>query len=125
MTAFESKKVFVYGEVESPGVYAWTGRDSVVDVIARAGTLNWRASPNEIQVARGDPRNPTILAVRLMDIVVRDDDATNVLLEPGDIIWVPPTTVVEVGDVARQIFWPVQWLLAPANVYGTYDDIRD
>ncbi|MCU0728291.1 MAG: polysaccharide export protein [Planctomycetes bacterium] len=125
VTAFRSKRVYVYGEVERPGAYPFTGRDTVVSTIAQAGTLNWRAAPNGIQVTRGDPLNPTILPVRLKDIVLDDDDATNWMLAADDIVWVPPTTMVKVGDVMREIFWPFQWLLAPVQAYGTVEDVRD
>ncbi len=125
VTAFRSKHIFVYGEVQRPGAYPYTGRDTVVKAIALAGTLNWRAAPNDIQVTRGDPRNPTILPVRLKDVVIEDDDATNWYLQPNDIVWVPPTAMVKVGDVAREILWPIQWLVAPAAVYSVYDDMRD
>jgi polysaccharide export outer membrane protein len=125
ITAFKSKRVYVYGEVERPGAYPYTGRDTVVSTIAQAGTLSWRASPNGIQVTRGDPQNPTILPVRLKDIVLDDDDTTNWRLCAEDIVWVPPTTMVKVGDVLREVFWPVQWLLAPAQAYETVTDIGD
>ncbi|MHC4862382.1 MAG: polysaccharide biosynthesis/export family protein, partial [Planctomycetota bacterium] len=120
ITGFKSKFVYVYGEVVRPGAYPYTGCDTVVDVLARAGTLNWRAAPNRIQITRGDPSNPTVLDVRLGDIVIDDEDVTNYHLHQNDIVWVPPTFLVQVGDVVRQITWPFTWLLSPLN--GAYVD---
>ena len=125
VTGFESKHVFVYGEVQRPGEYPYTGRDTVVSAIARAGTLNWRAAPNGVQVTRGDPNNPTILPVRLKDIVIDDDDVTNYFLRPNDIVWVPPSTMVKVGDIVRDILWPLSFVTAPISAWAGYEAVRD
>lgn len=104
-----SKHVFVSGEVRRPGRYPFTGNDSVLSVIAQAGFLTRNAAVGDVQVARGRPGFTERLPVHLDDIVERGDTRTNWLLQPGDVIHVPP------GFLAR-ISYAFQDVLAPFAV---------
>lgn len=120
---FRSKWIYVDGEVQRPGRYAYTGSDSAINAIAQAGFLTRRAAPNGIHVARGNPNDPEIYPVRLKDIVIDDDSRTNWTLAPEDIVYVPPSFLSRVGYQLEEILFPFSFVLSPAQAYAAYDDL--
>lgn len=125
VTGFNSKWIYVDGEVRNPGRYPYTGSDSVVNALAQAGFLTRRASPNGIQIARGNPNDPEIYPVRYKDILVDDDSRTNWVLAAEDIVYVPPTWTSTVGYAIEEILFPINSLVAPASALNSYGEYRD
>lgn len=117
-----SKYVYVYGEVRKPGRYPYTGKDSVISALSQAGFLTRRASPNGIQVTRGNTADPEIYPVRLKDVVFDDDSRTNWFLDPEDIVYVPPTFLAKIGYTIEELVFPLALIVNPA---ATIDDIND
>jgi protein involved in polysaccharide export with SLBB domain len=92
-----SKVFYVLGEVNAPGAYPLTGRETVLDGIVLAGGLNERASRRNIILTRPTPPDScrVVLPVRLREIVQLGDTTTNYQLAPGDRIFVPGRTCWE------------------------------
>jgi polysaccharide biosynthesis/export protein len=92
-----SKVFYVLGEVNAPGAYPLTGRETVLDGIILGGGLNDRASRRNIILSRPTPPEScrVVLPVRLRDIVQLGDTTTNYQLAPGDRIFVPGRTCWE------------------------------
>jgi polysaccharide export outer membrane protein len=92
-----SKVFYVLGEVNSPGSFSLTGRETVLDGIIAAGGLNDRASRRNIILAR--PTLPDgcriVLPVCYRQIVQLGDTSTNYQLAPGDRIFVPSRSFSE------------------------------
>lgn len=84
---FNSKKVFVFGEVGKPGSYAYEEGMTIVHAISQSGGLLRSASKNNVNVTRVIDGKEMKLPVKVEDIVV--GRAKNFLLLPGDIIFVP------------------------------------
>jgi protein involved in polysaccharide export with SLBB domain len=86
-----SKVFYVLGEVNAPGAYPLTGRETVLDGIIMAGGLNDRGSRRSIILTRPTPPDScrVVLPVRLRDIVQLGDTTTNYQLAAGDRIFVP------------------------------------
>jgi protein involved in polysaccharide export with SLBB domain len=86
-----SKVFYVLGEVNAPGAYPLTGRETVLDGILCAGGLTDSAARNRITLAR--PTHPhscrMVLPVCYQEIVQLGDTTTNYQLAPGDRIFVP------------------------------------
>src|SRR5258708_35821327 len=53
-----SKVYYVLGEVNAPGAFPLTGRETVLDGILAAGGLTDRASPSHIILRRPSPPDP-------------------------------------------------------------------
>ncbi len=84
---FQSKKVSVFGQVQKPGTFNYVDNMSIVEGITLAGGFTPLASKNEITVTR-------VLRGKSMKFMIPVEDigegkASNYLLRPGDIIFVP------------------------------------
>jgi protein involved in polysaccharide export with SLBB domain len=93
-----SKVFYVLGEVNNPGAFQLTGRETVLDaIVASAGGLTDRASRSHIILSR--PSHPcdgrTVLPICYNEIVQLGDTSTNYQLLPGDRIFVPSRGICE------------------------------
>jgi protein involved in polysaccharide export with SLBB domain len=88
---------YVLGEVNSPGVYPLTGRETVLDGILTAGGISARSSTCNVVLSR--PTHPescrVVLPVCYREITQLGDTSTNYQLKPGDRIFVATRTIWE------------------------------
>ncbi|PZR09614.1 MAG: polysaccharide biosynthesis protein [Archangium gephyra] len=84
---FNSKKVFVFGEVTKPGSFPYEDGMTIVHAISQAGGLLRTASKNNVNVTRVVEGKEVKLPVKVEDIVI--GRAKNFTVQPGDIIFVP------------------------------------
>jgi protein involved in polysaccharide export with SLBB domain len=86
-----SKVFYVLGEVNSPGAFPLSGRETVLDAITAAGGLNSRSSRRDIILSR--PSRPDgcrmVFPVCYNEIVQLGDTSTNYQIYAGDRIYVP------------------------------------
>jgi polysaccharide export outer membrane protein len=84
---FNSKKVFVFGEVSKPGSYAFEEGMTIIHAVSQAGGFSKTASKNSVNVTRVVDGQEVKVPVKVEDIVVGREK--NFALQPGDIIFVP------------------------------------
>jgi polysaccharide export outer membrane protein len=88
-----SYRIFILGGVINPGTYLLKRKTSLLQAIALAGGFNQFASKNKIVVIRqrtDDSGREEKIRVRFDDIVdVKDESDINLILRPGDTIFVP------------------------------------
>ena len=84
---YNSKKVFVFGEVQKPGTFPYQDGMSVVQAVTLAGGFTKTASQNSTSVTRRVGGTETKIKVSVQDIAL--GKASNFTLEPGDIVYVP------------------------------------
>lgn len=125
-----SKKIFVFGEAGSTGAIAFTGRDTVLDVLAqcRMSRYAWGARVKIIRPGPTDKERHDII-VDVDHIMQTGDTRGNVLLQEGDIIYVPPTPLAWAGMRIQDVLFPFQSAAQaysmPAAFMGTTDYYRD
>lgn len=88
---FNSKKVFVFGEVSKPGSFAYEDGMTIIHAISQAGGLTRSAAKNSVNVTRVVEGKEVKLPVKVEDIVVGREK--NFQLVPGDIIFVPESFI--------------------------------
>ena len=94
---YKSQKIFVVGEVRTPGTYPLSGDMSLVEAIARAGSTLPTASGDAVIVHAGEnasgPTLPTADAADVVRVNLRELEngsfAQNAALRDGDTIFVP------------------------------------
>jgi protein involved in polysaccharide export with SLBB domain len=95
VTEFASRQVFLCGpEAGKERSAPYYGPESVVDFIRRMGGLSQDAQPREVYVIRPNVaagRRPQVFHVDLEAILVRNDQDSNVKLEPYDQVYVGET----------------------------------
>ena len=84
---FNSRKVFVFGEVQKPGTFAYEDGMSVVQALTLAGGFTKQAAQNSTSVTRHVNGQEVKMKVYVQDIAL--GKAANFKLEPGDIVYVP------------------------------------
>jgi polysaccharide export outer membrane protein len=84
---YNSKKIFVFGEVQKPGTFPYQDGMSVVQAVTLAGGFTKTASQNSTSVTRHVGGTETKIRVSVQDIAL--GKASNFTLEPGDIVYVP------------------------------------
>jgi hypothetical protein len=89
---FNSQQVFLYGQVEG-GTRAvpYQGPETILDLLQRTGGITAGAAPGEVQVVRAhiaDGRAPEVFDVDLEAIVSKNDQETNLRLQPFDQVYV-------------------------------------
>jgi protein involved in polysaccharide export with SLBB domain len=139
VTSYSSQRIFVFGQVTTPGPLPWTGRDTLLDVLAKAQPT-FLAWPERIIIIRGDepqtggaevqmvksgekefhktgirpervdsPRHTMI--VNLNAMIVDGDYSNNILLRPNDVVNVQPNPFAAVGLALQSILFPVRPVL--------------
>jgi polysaccharide export outer membrane protein len=109
ITAYQSKSFYVLGQVWYPGAKDYTGRDTVLTALATAKITNlaWK---DKIQVIRpsADPEvKAKIFAFNLDRVQQKGDVSKDVLLQEGDIIYVPPTILASIGLILEEFLRPI------------------
>ena len=85
VSAVNSKKYFVIGEVQKPGSYPLVLPTTVLQALAMAGGFKEYADTKNVQILRKTER----LRFNYKDFVRGKDDAQNILLESGDQLIIP------------------------------------
>jgi polysaccharide export outer membrane protein len=93
---YESKRVAVSGAVKNPGSYEMLGRKTLLEMLSMAGGLD-RDLGKEIIIFRRTPEGPTRrIPLDLHQLVYAADPALNLVVDPGDIIYVPTVEKIRI-----------------------------
>ena len=107
---YKSQRVFVTGEVRTPGAYALTGDMTLIEALAKAGSTTQLASDEVLVVRGGKEADPVIVGtdlpeappgretvrVNLKDLQSGAASARNIDLRDGDTIYVARAELVYV-----------------------------
>ncbi|MEX0774098.1 MAG: polysaccharide biosynthesis/export family protein [Phycisphaeraceae bacterium] len=113
---FNSKKVYVWGEVAVPGPYSYNGTNTVFRTLAYAQPTRL-ANTSRIDVLRPNHEGKLIKRMTInLDKMVQDGDiAHDAVLEEGDVLYVPPTALASVGLALQQLLLPIQPAVSTAQ----------
>ena len=107
--AYKSKVYYVIGQVYVPGTKVFSGRDTVLSAVADAQP-NPMAWLDRIQVIRPSSEKgvkPKIFEVNFDKMSAHGDTTKNVLLQEGDVIYVPPTVLAAVAMKLEEFLRPI------------------
>jgi polysaccharide export outer membrane protein len=109
IVVFQSKMYYVLGEVQFPGRKIYTGRDTALSALAEAGptVLAWKDRIQIIRPSRDENAKPKIFELNFDRMSAHGDMSKNVLLQEGDIIYVPPTVLAAIGQKIEEFVRPI------------------
>ena len=84
---YNSKKVYVFGEVQKPGTYPYDENMTIIQAITLANGFTKLAAKNSVNVTRLIEAQEKKIRVPVEDIGVGREK--NFMLQPGDIVFVP------------------------------------
>lgn len=124
-----SKRYFVFGDgtLTRQGAFPYTGRETVLNALAMAGpnVLAWR---NQIKLVRPSENDNQrhVLTLDVDRMVMNGQMDQNVLIQEGDIVWVPPTPMAWLGLRLSELLVPMlaasSAATAPVNTANAYDE---
>jgi polysaccharide export outer membrane protein len=117
----KKNRVFVFGEVNNPGVIPTRGDLTVVEALALAGGFKQRAVLGDAKILRGDMNRPEVIACDIDRILNKGDMSQNVKLRNGDMLYVPKNTIGRISDFLREIRPILDFIIYPAQVYRSYE----
>lgn len=109
----ESRQVIVMGEVARPGSFTLPREGRILDLLALSGGTTSNASAQEIIITRQGSNREQVWIFNY-DTIVSDQHKNNLLLEGGDVVFVP--------EISRQVL--VLGEVAQPGVYNIYEGAR-
>jgi polysaccharide export outer membrane protein len=118
VVAYRSKLFYILGEVGRPGPKVYTGRDTAFSAIAAAGitVLAWEERTQVIRPSSNKNEKPKIFELNLQNMMIHGDASKDVLLQEGDIIYVPPTILASIAQVVEEFVRPIGSAFSTVNI---------
>lgn len=130
VSGYHSKKYYVYGQVGAQGPHVYTGRDTLLDAVLKSG-VNHTSWTSKVTVTRPSAGEVPVRIIRVdVDQMVKAGDwSKNILLEPDDVVHVPPTPFAWMGQKVNSLISPVspvaQLYLTPAQIEDANEEYTD
>jgi len=114
----KDQKVFVLGEVGAPTIVPlYKGRLLLVDALTQAGYVTTTAKRDQVKVIRGGLHNPSMRTINLEQLE-KGDGRLNIVLQAGDIVYVPDSFIGKLNDVLVQITPSLNTMLQTMAIYS-------
>ncbi len=109
LVAYQSKVFYVLGQVLLPGPKIYTGRDTALTAIAQAriNPMAWKERIQVIRPSRDENVEAKIFEVNFERMYKHGEISKDVLLQEGDIIYVPPTVLAWVSLKLEEFIRPI------------------
>jgi protein involved in polysaccharide export with SLBB domain len=121
-----AKKVYVFGQVNSPGVFSLNDANDLLMAIYLTGGYTSLAVQSDIKIVREYKERqgkPLVLSVNLNDILKRGDLSQNIALQDGDLVYVPRMLIGDINEFIATINPLMTFLTStvpPATVMQNY-----
>ncbi len=118
VVAYRSKVFYVLGQVYVPGPKIYTGRDSVLTALAQAqpNPMAWLEQIKVIRPSDDKSIRPKTFKVNFNRMMAHGDASKNVLLQEGDIIYVPPTVLAAIALKVEEFVRPIGRAFTTVNI---------
>jgi polysaccharide export outer membrane protein len=109
-----NNKLYVYGEVNTPGVYEMQGRVNLAQALGQAGGFKETANLRDVLVFRNNgllkPMAYRVDLQRLLDTGKMYDD---LYVQPADIVYVPKGALDNINDIIAKVFTKGLYAVVP------------
>ncbi len=93
---YQSKRVSVMGAIQTPGMYELVGKQTVLDVIAKAGGLTIEAGKEMFVMRQNSEGENSSVKISLDDLILDGQAELNIFLRADDIINIPVDRIVNI-----------------------------
>lgn len=117
---FKSKRIYVFGQVQDPGIKPFTGRETALEILAMS-RLKDEAWPEKIVIVRPN-EDPSIHQKITLDVKAMYQTGNTLhdyLLESGDIVYVPPNPLAQISATFTKLTIPIVPLVNIASMAAT------
>ncbi len=114
--SYQSKRYYILGQVARPGPQVYSGRDTVFSALALTQPTNlaWLSRIRVIRPSRDKNVKAKIFQVNFDRMAAHGDTSKDVLLQEGDIIFVPPTILASIAMKIEEFVTPLGRALSGA-----------
>lgn len=118
VAVYKSKFYYVLGQVYFKGPKMCTGRDTVLTALAQARptVLAWKERIQVIRPSADINVKPKIFEFNWDKMRAHGDTSNNVMLEEGDIIYVPATVVATIALKMEEFLRPIGRAFSTVNI---------
>jgi len=95
------RSIYILGEVARPGPVYYESGATLLSSVASAGGLSKDAIGSKALIIRGGTRNPEVAVVNVN--AIRKGKEADLLLEGGDIVWIPKTPWTKLNDYVEAV----------------------
>ena len=120
----EERRIFLLGEVKTPGPVPYFPSMTLAQVIAQVGGWNDGALFEEARIIRGDPKQPEIIAVDLGRLILDGDRRIDQFLQPNDVVFIPRTRIANWNAFLAELRPTLDFLVLGAQPYIIYRTIK-
>ncbi|HHT9111847.1 MAG: SLBB domain-containing protein [Planctomycetes bacterium] len=99
----ENKQVLIIGEVTNPGVISNDPQQTLLEAITKRGGFTTDGNKSKVFIIRGTTEKANIVSYNLKKLLKEGDVSQNILLQKGDIVYVPPTFIASTESVLNHI----------------------
>lgn len=111
-----NNRILVIGQVPRPGVFTYKEPMTLQDALAQAGgeipTRSWLSKTLVIREKAGMPGEYDRIQCDIVRFIRNGDSAQNILLQPGDMVYVPETKTPDIDRITR--------LLSSVSFFGDF-----
>ena len=106
---YASKKYYVSGQAAVTGPRPYTGRDTLIDSVLASG-VDFRSWTSRITVTRPAHGETPVRTIQVdVDKMIKEGDwSQNILLEPNDVVHIPPTPLAWIALRINEVLHPLE-----------------
>lgn len=102
-----NNRIIVLGQVQRPGIFGYREPMTLADAISLAGgeipTRSWFSQTRIFRQQTGLPGSDIVIQADFVKYIRNHDSSQNVLLKPGDLIWVPETKTPDLNRLGNMV----------------------
>lgn len=117
------ERIYVFGEVNQEGIYRLKDAPDFLSALSNAYGLTRIAIKEDIRIIRGYKernRKPLVISINYWQIMKKADIAQNILLQDGDVIYVPRTVIGDVNEFITNTTPLLDYLFYPSRYRDSY-----
>jgi polysaccharide export outer membrane protein len=125
ITNLKNLKVYVLGEVKTPGTFDWRSGMLAWEGIAQAGGFTNDANEENILLVRNENGKPAIKALNLRSMIKGENLTQEVYLRNGDVVYVVPLVIADVQRFMNRLTSIISPIVSAESGIVLYPQVRD